>query len=35
MEVSLSIAGGNTGRFFVDGMLPLPLLGVGLQLGLH
>ena len=35
MEVSPSVAGGSTGRFGMDGMLPLPLLGVGLQLGLH
>ena len=35
MEASPSVAGGSTGRFGVDGMLSLPLLGVGVQLGLH
>ena len=35
MEVSLSVAGGSTERFVVDGMLPLQLLGVGVQPGLH
>ena len=29
------VAGGSTGRLDVDRMLPLPLLGVGLQLCLH
>ena len=35
MEVSHSVAGGSTGRFGVDDILPLPLLVVGVQLGLH
>ena len=35
MEVSPSVAGGSTARFRVDGMLPLPLLGVGVHLGMH
>ena len=35
MEVSPSVAGGSTGRFDVDDILPLPLLGVGVQLGLY
>ena len=33
MDVSPSVAGGSAGRFGVDDMLPLPLLGVGVQLG--
>ena len=35
MEVSPSVARGSTERFGVDDMLPLPLLGVGVQFGLH
>ena len=35
MEVSPSVAGGSTGRFDVDGMLPLPLLGVDVEIGVH
>ena len=35
MKVSPSVAGGSTGRFGVDDMLPLSLLGVGVQLSLH
>ena len=35
MDVSPSVAGGSTGCFDVNGMLPLPLLGVGVKLGLH
>ena len=35
MELSSSVAGGSTGRFDVDSKLPLPLLGIGLQLGFH
>ena len=34
MEVSL-VAVDSTCRFYVDDMLPLPLLGVGVQLGLQ
>ena len=32
MEVCPSVAGGSTGGFGADGMLPLPLLGVGVNL---
>ena len=35
MEVSASVAGISTGRFHVDGMLPLPLLGVEVEIGSH
>ena len=35
MEVSTSVAGGCTGRFDVDGTLPLPLLRVDVEIGLH
>ena len=35
MEVSPYFAVGSTGRFDVDGMLPLPFLGVDVDIGLH
>ena len=35
MEVSSSVAWRSTGRFDVDGMLPLPLTRFGVQLGVQ
>ena len=35
MEVSPSVACGSTGRFDVDDMLPLPLIGVDVEIGLY